>query len=306
MGTVYRATARDGTVVALKVAKESFVPKEESARRFVREARAAGHVRHRHLVGVIDAGEVDGRRYLAMSLVVGRSLDERIRAEGPLPLADTARVTRHVAAGLDALHAAGLVHRDVKPSNIMIDADSAAALTDFGLAKGDDYSKITKAGEMMGTIDYVAPELIRGDQPSPASDLYALGCVVYECIAGDPPFAGKSGVLQVGLGHLDEEPPDPCARRLDLAPDVLEVVLLALAKDPAARPAARPLTRGCWRWPRGRLAVASRDADARGDVGAARRRAGRALAGAGRGPRARRPDDRRPGALAPSRRHPAL
>ncbi len=236
MGTVYSATREDdGSEVALKVVKESYARDEESVRRFVREARAAGEVSHRHLVGVIDAGEVDGRRYMAMQLVRGRSLDERIRADGPLPLADTARMTSHVAAGLDALHAAGLVHRDVKPSNIMLDADGAAALTDFGLAKGNDYSTLTKAGQVMGTIDYLAPEMIRGEPPSPASDLYALGCVVYECVAGVPPFAGK-GILQVGLGHLEETPRDPCAARPDASPELAETVLLALAKEPERRP----------------------------------------------------------------------
>jgi serine/threonine protein kinase len=237
MGQVFLATnGSTGDVVALKVIKPELTSDEEHARRFVREARAAGEVQHRNLVGVIDAGEVDGRRYLAMRFVEGRSVDERLQAEGPLPIEAVARLTRHVAAGLDALHAVGLVHRDVKPSNILLDAEGTAALTDFGLAKGSDYSALTAVGRAVGTIDYLAPELIKGEQPTPASDLYSLGCVVYECLAGKPPFAGR-GLLQVGLGHLEETPADPCAERDDAPAHLGTAVLTALEKDPATRPA---------------------------------------------------------------------
>ena len=118
------------------------------------------------------------------------------------------RIAADVAAGLDALHGAGIVHRDVKPSNVLLDADGAARLTDFGLAKGADYSALTQPGQMVGTIDYLAPELIRGDEPTAGSDIYAFGCLVYACVAGRPPFGGR-GMLQIGVGHLDEEPPDP-------------------------------------------------------------------------------------------------
>jgi serine/threonine-protein kinase len=235
MGQVFRATdTATGDVVALKVIKPELTA-EEHARRFVHEARAAGEVEHRNLVGVTGAGEAGGRRYLAMRFVAGSSVAQRIEADGPLPIPAVARLARHVAAGLDALHAAGLVHRDVKPSNIMLDADSVAALTDFGLAKGSDYSALTTAGQAIGTIDYMAPEVIKGQAPTAASDIYALGCVVYECLAGRAPFGGR-GMLQAGLAHLEETPADPCAERAD-APDHLgPAVLTALEKDPDARP----------------------------------------------------------------------
>ena len=235
MGQVFRATdTATGDVVALKVIKPEHTD-EEHARRFAHEARAAGEVSHRNLVGVIDAGESGGRRYLAMRYVPGRSVDERIQAEGPLPVPDVARIARHVAAGLDALHGAGLVHRDVKPSNILLDEEGVAALTDFGLAKGSDYSALTAAGRAVGTIDYLAPELIKGDPPTASSDLYSLGCVVYECLAGRSPFGGR-GMLQVGLGHLEETPSDPCAERSDAPAHLGAAVLTALQKQPDARP----------------------------------------------------------------------
>ena len=127
------------------------------------------------------------------------------------------------------------MHRDVKPSNVLLDADGAARLTDFGLAKGHDYSVLTLPGQMLGTIDYLAPELIRGDEPTPGSDIYAFGCLVYACVAGRPPFAGR-GMLQIGVGHLDEEPPDPCARRSDAPDGFGEAVGYALRKAPPDRP----------------------------------------------------------------------
>jgi serine/threonine protein kinase len=236
MGQVFRARNREsGEIVALKVIKPALVADEKSARRFLHEARAAKAVHNPHLVGVVDAGEADGRRYLAMRYVSGRSVDAVLADEGPFSIADTVRITTHVAAGLDALHAAGIVHRDIKASNIMLDEDGSASVTDFGLAKGSDYSALTTAGQSVGTIDYIAPEIIRGEKPSAASDLYSLGCVVFECLTGSTPFGGR-GMLRVGMAHLDEAPADPCADRGDAPPGLGDAVNAALAKEPAARP----------------------------------------------------------------------
>ncbi len=236
MGRVFRAANEEtGELVALKLLKPGPSGDEQHVRRLLREARAAGTVEHRHLVGIVDAGEDDGRHYLALELVEGTTVDERLAAEGRLPLADVLRIAAHVGAGLDALHDAGIVHRDVKPSNVLLDAGGDALLADFGLAKGTDYSTLTRAGQMVGTIDYLAPEVIRGQEPDAASDLYAFGCTIYACVAGAAPFAGRS-LLEVGMGHLDEVPADPCAARDDAPPGLGEAIGYALRKDPAARP----------------------------------------------------------------------
>ena len=235
MGIVFRAIHEDGAVVALKVLKPGLVRDEHATRRFAREARAAAEVDHPQLIDVIEAGDVDGTSFLAMRFVAGKSLDDRIREHGPLPLEDTTRIVAEIASALDALHAAGLVHRDVKPSNILLDAERGALLTDFGLAKSRDYSMLTAPGQMLGTLDYIAPEMLRGSEPGPSSDLYALGCVVYECLAGMPPFGGRS-MFEVGMAHLGDTPADPCAERDDAPPELSERVLAALAKEPEDRP----------------------------------------------------------------------
>jgi serine/threonine protein kinase len=236
VGVVFRATRQtDGAIVALKVLKRQLSRDEVYRRRFVHEARVAAEVLHKHLVPILDAGEADGRSYLAVKYVAGRSLEERIRDGGPLSLDEILRVAAQAGAGLDALHRQGLVHRDIKSSNIMLDEEGEAALTDFGLAKGPAYTVLTRPGQVMGTLDYMAPELIKGEPATGASDLYAFGCVIYECITGAPPFAHKS-MLQVGLAHLGEEPPDPLASRPDLPKELSWAALQALAKEPERRP----------------------------------------------------------------------
>lgn len=236
MGIVFRAVRDpDGDVVALKVLRRELSHDDTYRRRLIHEARAAGEVRHRHLVPVLDAGEEAERSYLAVSFVPGRTLEQRIHVDGPLPLADAVRLLAQVAAGLDALHQAELVHRDVKPSNIMLDENDDAALTDFGLAKGRAYTVLTRPGQVMGTLDYLAPEMIKGGRATAASDIYALGCVAFECLAGHAPFAEKA-VFQVAMAHLEEEPPDPCADRDDCPDGLAWAVLRALEKDPAQRP----------------------------------------------------------------------
>jgi serine/threonine protein kinase len=235
-GVVFRAVREpDGLVVALKVLRAELAQDEVYRRRFVHEARAASEVAHRHLVRVLEAGEDGERSFLAVSYVDGQSLAERLDGESGLPADEILRLAGEVGAGLDALHGAGLVHRDVKPSNIMLARDGSALLGDFGLAKGQDYTVLTTPGAVVGTLDYLAPEIIRGVEAAPPSDIYALGCVIFECMAGVPPFAGRS-VLKVGLAHLRDEPPDPGADRADLPPMLGWAVLRALVKDPNRRP----------------------------------------------------------------------
>jgi serine/threonine-protein kinase len=223
VGVVYRARREsDGAVVALKLLKQRLGEDETFRARFVHEARAARHVEHDHVVPVLDAGEAAGTSYLVAEYVGGGSLEDRLREEGALPIVEALRIGAEVATGLDALHHGGLVHRDVKPSNLMLYGDGRAAITDFGLAKGPAYTVLTKPGQVMGTLDYLA-------------DIYALGCVVYECIAGTPPFGGKS-LFEIGTAHLNVSPPDPGENRPEVTPSLSWALLKALEKDPAQRP----------------------------------------------------------------------
>ncbi|HET7236407.1 MAG TPA: serine/threonine-protein kinase [Actinomycetota bacterium] len=236
MGVVFRAVREpEGDEVALKILRAELSGDDTFRKRFVHEARAAGEVHHKHLVPIVDAGEAEGRPYLAVGFVRGITLEQRLADHGALPIDEVVRIVAHVASGLDALHAAGIVHRDVKPSNVMIDEAGAASLTDFGLAKGRAYTVLTKPGMVMGTLDYLAPEMLRGSEATAASDIYALGCLAYECVAGRAPFADKS-MFELASAHVNVEPPDPCAERADAPEGLAWAILQALAKDPAKRP----------------------------------------------------------------------
>jgi serine/threonine-protein kinase len=236
VGVVFRAIKEpEGDEVALKVLRAELSADETFRRRFVHEARAAGEVRHKHLVPITDAGEAEGRPYLAVAFVRGQTLEARLASGPPMSLEDVVRIVAHVASGLDALHAEGMVHRDVKPSNVIIDETGSANLTDFGLAKGRAYTVLTKPGMVMGTLDYLAPELLRGSEATAASDIYALGCLAYECTAGRAPFADAS-MFDLASAHLNVEPTDPCANRPDAPEGLSWAILQALAKDPDGRP----------------------------------------------------------------------
>jgi len=236
MGHVYEATRPGGEPVALKLIRSSLANDETFLRRFEREAKAAATVDHSHVVSVLDLG-VDGeRRYMALELVRGGSLQDRIDAEGGLALETTVRVALEVSSALDALHGAGLVHRDVKPANILIDEDGCSRLTDFGLAKQRDASLLTKLGQTVGSMDYMAPEQIRGEgEVTGAADVYSLGCVIYECITGKAPFADREG-MRILWAHLQEEPEDPCRDRADAPTSLGWAVNQALCKEPGHRP----------------------------------------------------------------------
>jgi serine/threonine-protein kinase len=238
MGLVFRALRiEDGREVALKVLKIELAGDLVFQHRFRQEARAAAEVHDPHLVPIIEAAEADGRHYLAVDYVSGGSLGDHIRASKTLEIEDVVRVISEIAGGLDALHGAGIIHRDIKPHNILFAEDGTAMLTDFGLAKGPAYTVLTKPGQVMGTLDYLAPELIRGEPATQLTDVYALGCLAFECATGKTPFADK-GLFEVGLAHLEEPPPNPSAERPDLSPAFAGALLSALEKDPAKRPAS--------------------------------------------------------------------
>jgi serine/threonine protein kinase len=236
MGIVFRARREtDGESVALKVLRDELAKDKLYRRRFQREARIASELVDEHVVPVIDFGEASGHLYIAARYVRGAPLSERIASEGALSLSEALRLVSDIAGALEALHARGLVHRDVKPANVMVDERGAAALTDFGLARGVAETVLTKTGMVVGTVDYLAPELIRGEQADRSSDVYALGCLLYECLAGAPPFADRAYVETL-LAHVRDEPPDLGDLRADLPESVSWTVQKALAKDPAQRP----------------------------------------------------------------------
>jgi serine/threonine protein kinase len=235
MGMVYGATAPDGTRVALKLVKEDYARDETFRRRFKREARIAQTVEHPHVVPVLDTGEHDGLPYLTARFIEGGSLEEKLRRDLRLDVRTTVQVCTEVAEGLEALWAAGMVHRDVKPGNILLDNRGVALITDFGLAKDSQGTALTLPGQALGSMDYMAPEQIRGEQVSAATDIYALACVMFECMQGRPPFADRQG-MRVLWAHLQDEPSDPCEGRDDAPAAFREALKLGLRKDPEQRP----------------------------------------------------------------------
>jgi serine/threonine-protein kinase len=235
MGRVYRATGPDGVPIALKLVKQDLANDQIFRRRFEREVRIARTIVHPHVIPVLDAGEHEGLPYLVQTLIEQGTLDERLREHGPLDLATTSRICTQVASGLDALCDAGLVHRDVKPANILLDENGDAYITDFGLSKDTRGTVLTRPGQALGSLDYMAPEQIRAEAVSAATDVYALACVLCECLSGAPPFADRTG-MHVLWAHLQDDPPDPCAGRSDLPPQVSEIILGALHKNPTRRP----------------------------------------------------------------------
>jgi serine/threonine protein kinase len=235
MGYVYRAVGPSGETVALKLVKGEIASDSVFRRRFEREARTAARVGHQNVVPVLETGEHMGIPWMAQQFIGGGSLEERIRRDGQLELGFVLDVCTQVADGLDAMHAVGLIHRDVKPGNILLGEGDKAYITDFGLMKDRDASVLTRAGQALGSMDYMAPEQIRGDEVTAQTDVYALGCVVYECLVGRPPFADRQG-MRILWAHLQEEPPDPRAARPELSDDVRWALLRALEKEPERRP----------------------------------------------------------------------
>ena len=235
MGHVYLAVGPDGESVALKLVKADLARDTVFRKRFDREARIAQQVRHPNVVPVLDTGEDNGVPYLAQRFVGNGNLADKIEAGDQLDLETLAKVCTEVAAGLDALHQNGLVHRDVKPANILLDESGTAYITDFGLAKDSQGSLLTRPGQALGSLDYMAPEQIRSEEVNAATDVYGLGCVMWECICGAPPFADRQG-MRVLWAHLQDAPPNPCTKREGLPPAVGDVVMRALEKDPASRP----------------------------------------------------------------------
>lgn len=233
---VYRATQVDlERQVALKVFDEGYLARPGALERFRREAIASGRLTHPHIVTVYDAGEIDGVAYIAMRLVGGDTLGARLRRAGALPPAEALGVLDDIAGALDSAHAAGTVHRDVTPGNILLDPDDGAYLSDFGLVRMDDMPGLTRRGDWLGTAEYVSPEQVEGDQAQPASDRYALAAVAFEALTGRPPYVHRepSAVL---LAHVRDAVPRASEINPALPPSVDAVLERALSKAPGERP----------------------------------------------------------------------
>jgi len=235
MGAVFLAThERLGRKAALKVVAPELADDDEFRARFLRESELAASLDHPNVIPIYDAGEIDGVLYLAMRYVDGPSLQARLRS-GPLSPEETSQIVRQIAGALDAAHGAGLVHRDVKPANILLaEPGGHAYLCDFGLARRTSSEGATQTGFFLGTVDYCAPEQIEGGPVDGRADVYALGGVLYHCLAGQPPYV-RSSEFAVLQAHLDDPPPTPSAVRAGLPPGIDTVVATAMAKRPEER-----------------------------------------------------------------------
>jgi YVTN family beta-propeller protein len=237
MGEVYLARdVRLARPVALKVLAERFAQDERFRERLLHESRLAASLDHPNVVPVYDAGEADGRLFIAMRYVDGADLKAVLRAGGPLAPARTVAIAGQIAEALDAAHRRGLVHRDVKPSNVLLDQQGDrehAYLADFGLTRSGPGADPVD-GQLMGTVDYVAPEQVRGDELDGRADQYALGCLIFECLTGSLPFRHGSEVATI-FAHLEEPPPAASERNGALPAAVDAVLARAIAKEPPAR-----------------------------------------------------------------------
>ena len=247
LGTGGMASVFEGTDrvlerrVAVKVLHPQIARDPSYVERFRREATIAATLSHPGVVWVFDTGEDQGVRFIVMEHVEGHTLAAEIAREGALAPERTAAIGAAVCDALAAAHARGLVHRDVKPGNIMLDAGGRVKVMDFGIARADSADTLTKTAMVMGTAAYLSPEQARGERADARSDLYSLGCVLHAMLTGEPPFSGDSAVAVAGR-HLNEDPLPPSRSRRGVPPALDAVVLRALAKDPADRfPDARAM-----------------------------------------------------------------
>lgn len=237
MGEVWRALDQVlGRPVAVKLLRAE---EPADAERFRMEAQIAARLNHPNVVGMYDFGAHHEQLYLVMEFVDGWSLAQERSLRGALAPAEAAAITAQAAAGLSAAHQQGVIHRDVKPANVMLTADRTVKIADFGIARfaEDAASTLTATGKILGTADYLAPERALGRSAQPASDVYSLGCVLYELLTGQPPFSGATS-LAVVQQHVGATPPPPDRLRPEIPQPLSDHVLRLLAKDPAHRPTA--------------------------------------------------------------------
>jgi eukaryotic-like serine/threonine-protein kinase len=235
MSSVFKA--RDTLLerrVALKVLHQHFTEDDQYVERFRREARAVASLSHPNIVTILDRGEDEGRQFLVFELVEGRTLKEVLDEEGRLPVARALEIAIQVARGLGFAHEHGLVHRDVKPQNVILNGDGRAKVTDFGIARSLEVEGVTQSGAVLGTSNYIAPEQASGRPVDRTTDVYSLGVVLFELLTGEVPFPGESFVA-VAMQHVSEPPPSVLEVRPDVPVRVARAVDRALEKDPADR-----------------------------------------------------------------------
>jgi serine/threonine protein kinase len=233
MATVVLAHDEElGRLVAVKVLDEQLASEGDFRARFTREGRLAAGLSHPNVVTVYDAGEADGRPYIVMEYVDGPTLEERLREAGPFEPDDVRAIALQVAAGLQHAHAQGLVHRDLKPGNLMQRSDGTIKITDFGIARGSHGTELTEAGTIIGTAAYLAPEQAEGGRVTPQTDLYALGVVLYELLTGQRPWRVDS-LADLGRRRTEPVPELPA----HVPSDLRHAIERALEPDPSGRPA---------------------------------------------------------------------
>ena len=255
MGEVWQATDLViGRTVAIKILKDEYLGDPGFLERFRAEARHAALVNHEGIANVFDYGEEDGSAYLVMELVPGEALSAILERERVLSTDRVLDIVAQTAAALQAAHAAGLVHRDIKPGNLLITPDGRVKITDFGIARIADQVPLTATGQVMGTVQYLSPEQASGHSASPSTDIYSLGIVAYESLAGRRPFTGESQVA-IAMAQINETPPELPAT---VADPVRNLVYACLAKNPADRPASTShLARAAQALRRGDVAAAA-------------------------------------------------
>ncbi len=241
MAKVYLAEDEDlGRRVAIKILSDRYANDESFVERFRREAKSAASLSHPNIVSIYDRGEAEGTYYIAMEVIEGRSLKELVLTRGALPVHQAVAYARQLLEALRFAHRHGIIHRDIKPHNVLVSADergksqdSRLKVTDFGIAR-HGASQMTEAGSIMGTAQYLSPEQARGAPVTAASDLYSAGIVLYEMLTGKVPFSGESAI-EIAMKHVNELPKPPSQLRSEISPELDQIVLRALAKEPEDR-----------------------------------------------------------------------
>jgi eukaryotic-like serine/threonine-protein kinase len=234
MANVYLAEDQElGRRVAIKILNERHANDEQFVERFRREAKNAAALSHPNIVSIYDRGEAEGTYYIAMEYLDGRTLKELVVARGPAPLTVAVEYARQILSALRFAHRHGIVHRDIKPHNVLVDAEGRVKVTDFGIARAGT-SQMTEAGSIVGTAQYLSPEQARGTNVDQRSDLYSLGIVLYELLTSSVPFNGDTPV-EIAMKHLSTVPEPPSAKRSEIPRDLDLIVMRALAKDPDDR-----------------------------------------------------------------------